>query len=320
MSAEEEFKVFYAWQDDLPNKTNRSFIEKAAQDAIKRIAKKAELEKSKRPTFDKDTKGTKGAADIVATILSKIEACDLFIADVTSVCRYYTKGKEKNRRKESSNPNVLFELGYAFGTVGWEKTCLVLNTHYAKAETLPFDLRGRTLCTYDADPNNTSELAENRRQLSKELEEIILGAMESRGLGNPQAEPDREWIRNVIDAFIDDLRTGRFRMGTRNNLFSLLLMPSRMPEASLDLGHIDRLLKDKLRPISSGGWNFEYDVHHFGIISSSDKEITDNTEFRDDQVIRAANSRILIGHDAPRLLPGGEEAKVLWIPGEAFGT
>ena len=159
MSAEEEFKVFYAWQDDLPNKTNRSFIEKAAQDAIKRIAKKAELEKSKRPTFDKDTKGTKGAADIVATILSKIEACDLFIADVTSVCRYYTKGKEKNRRKESSNPNVLFELGYAFGTVGWEKTCLVLNTHYAKAETLPFDLRGRTLCTYDADPNNTSELA-----------------------------------------------------------------------------------------------------------------------------------------------------------------
>ena len=103
-------------------------------------------------------------------------------------------------------------------------------------------------------------------------------------------------------------------MGTRNNLFSLLLMPSRMPEASLDLGHIDRLLKDKLRPISSGGWNFEYDVHHFGIISSSDKEITDNTEFRDDQVIRAANSRILIGHDAPRLLPGGEEAKVLWIP------
>jgi hypothetical protein len=47
-----------------------------------------------------------------------------------------------------SNPNVLFELGYAFGTLGPQAMVGVFNTTPGEVEELPFDLRPKRLMTY----------------------------------------------------------------------------------------------------------------------------------------------------------------------------
>jgi hypothetical protein len=45
--------IFYSWQSDLPNNTNRSFIERALEKAIASI--KAEGELVIRPDLERDT-------------------------------------------------------------------------------------------------------------------------------------------------------------------------------------------------------------------------------------------------------------------------
>src|SRR5262245_5962387 len=80
--------VFYSWQSDSPSKFNRSFIERALKEALKRLRSDAALELALRNTtieLDKDTQGVPGSPPIVETILKKIEECAVFVADVTYV-------------------------------------------------------------------------------------------------------------------------------------------------------------------------------------------------------------------------------------------
>ena len=73
-------------------------------------------------TADKDTQGRTGSPDIVQSIFSKIDACDLFIADVSIVNKYASlDGAEGKPVKYSPNPNVLIELGYAVKVLGWDR-------------------------------------------------------------------------------------------------------------------------------------------------------------------------------------------------------
>ena len=52
-----------------------------------------QLQKSLKNTAtvlaDRDTQGVTGAPDIVQTIFSKVDECDVFVADVTSVALYH---------------------------------------------------------------------------------------------------------------------------------------------------------------------------------------------------------------------------------------
>ena len=59
---------------------------------------------------DQDTDKVAGWPDIAATILAKIECCELFIADLTPI-----NGPNPESRL-TPNPNVLLELGYALAT------------------------------------------------------------------------------------------------------------------------------------------------------------------------------------------------------------
>src|SRR5215510_4396909 len=80
--------VFYSWQSDTPSNINRTFIEKALLEALKRLHSDATLENALRDTtveLDKDTKGVAGSPPIVETILQKIDDCAVFVADVTFV-------------------------------------------------------------------------------------------------------------------------------------------------------------------------------------------------------------------------------------------
>lgn len=105
------FKIFYSWQSDLPGNKTRYFIKDCIDDAIE-LALSCEAIEAQR---DEATQGTTGSPNIVTTLFSKIDDCDLFVADL-SLC--FTKDQGEKR---SPNPNVMLELGYAVKTLGWER-------------------------------------------------------------------------------------------------------------------------------------------------------------------------------------------------------
>ena len=136
--------VFYSWQSDLPNSTNRGFIEDCLHKAIKALGKDDEL--LVIPNLDRDTAGTAGAKDIADTIFAKINECRVFVADVSIV----NMKVDSDPSRVFPNPNVLLELGYAAKTITWDNVLCVLNLAFGKVEDLPFDLRKRTIITYTA--------------------------------------------------------------------------------------------------------------------------------------------------------------------------
>lgn len=129
-----EFKVFYSWQSDLPASTNRTFIGEALARACDKVSKNPNIEES--PRLDQDTQGVLGSPAIPATIMEKIDECQVFVADV-SLCFSGPNGKV------APNPNVTYEVGYAVARLGWERIILVMNLEHGPIESLPFDLEKR---------------------------------------------------------------------------------------------------------------------------------------------------------------------------------
>lgn len=134
------FTVFYSWQSDLPNSTNRGFIQAALGKAAKGAS--AEIEVEIHPRIDHSTEQIPGSPDISHTIFEKIEKSDCFVADISLVT-----GNAEGERF-SPNPNVLIELGYAVRALGWDRVILVSNDLGRNDEDYPFDLRGRRRMGY----------------------------------------------------------------------------------------------------------------------------------------------------------------------------
>jgi hypothetical protein len=150
--------IFYSWQSDLPNKTNRSFIQKALEKAIREISRDTDLENADRPEaetqleLDKDTKGVTGSPPIVETILGKIEKATIFVPDLTFVC--------SSDKRHTPNPNVLIEYGYALKVLGHSRIIPIMNEAYGKVNehSLPFDMKHlRWPRTYDLPDNADSD-------------------------------------------------------------------------------------------------------------------------------------------------------------------
>lgn len=160
--------VFYSWQSDLPNPTNRGFIQSVLENAVTTIANDNTVEVE--PVVDRDTQGVAGAPDIASTIFAKITASDVFIADVSIIAH------PKNGRPVP-NPNVLIELGYALRGLGHERIVLIFNRSYGKIEELPFDLKMRRLVTYEM-PLKEENRAPERLKLEKQLETAIRSALD----------------------------------------------------------------------------------------------------------------------------------------------
>lgn len=136
------FKVFYSWQSDFPK--TRSFIRKCIDEAIFYVNEAEAIEAER----DEATLGETGAPDIVSTVFSKIEDCDLFIADL-SLCFQHEKTNDKGEKliKLSPNPNVLLETGYAAHALGWNRVICLCDTSFG--DSFPFDIdhnRRRSFC------------------------------------------------------------------------------------------------------------------------------------------------------------------------------
>lgn len=159
--------IFYSWQSDLPNPTNRGFIETALERAVKAIVADGTL--GLEPVIDRDTQGIPGAPEIAKAIFAKIDKAEVFVADVSIV-----NGQHGGR--PTPNPNVLFELGYALKALGDERIILVLNREYGEVEQLPFDLRMRRTLKYKMAVGNTDRAAE-RNDLQAQLEGALRDAL-----------------------------------------------------------------------------------------------------------------------------------------------
>jgi hypothetical protein len=156
-------RIFYSWQSALPNSTNRGFIEQALEAVVEKI--RADETLTLEPVIDRDTDGVAGCPDIAATIFEKIAAAAVFVADVSII----NAGSEHQR--PTPNPNVLIELGYAVGKLGWSRIVLVANTAFGRLEDLPFDLRQRRVIRYDC--TEKTPKADARKMLSRSLERVL---------------------------------------------------------------------------------------------------------------------------------------------------
>lgn len=145
--------IFYSWQSDLGNSTNRSFIEDALEKAIKEINNELNLPL----VLDKDTSGKTGSPDIVNSILRKIDESFIFVADISIV--------GKVNEKSAVNSNVIYETGYAQGVLSDENIILICNTAYGKIEDLPFDLRARRIMQY----NCSNEISPEEKREQKDM-------------------------------------------------------------------------------------------------------------------------------------------------------
>lgn len=161
--------IFYSWQTDSDESFNRNFIE----DCLKRAIRKLNREDLSELVIDRDTRSIPGMPDIGQTILEKIAKSAVVIADLTLINPASVRRPDE---RPVSNPNVLFELGYAFGTLGPQAMVGVFNTASGEIEELPFDLRPKRLMSYRLSTSDNK--AEVRAKL---VEALAAGIKQSIG-------------------------------------------------------------------------------------------------------------------------------------------
>ena len=169
-------KIFYSWQSDLPNSTNRNFLENILKQSIKAVATDvgfAAAERDEGLELDKDTKGVPGTPPIVEAIFDKISNCAVFVPDLS-----FIGSTTDGRGRLLPNPNVLIEYGWALSTVGHSRIVPIMNTAYGEVsmESLPFDMRHRRHpLTYSLADDATNEEKDQVKQvLIKQVSDAIL--------------------------------------------------------------------------------------------------------------------------------------------------
>ncbi len=141
ISEEKNFSIFYSWQSDLPNATNRQAIRSALRTAFSAVETKNQ---GLRIELDEATRGEAGSPSIPHTILEKIKTCDAFVCDITTI---NALADLKDRR--TPNPNVLFELGYAVAHIGWGRIVMLFNEEFGTIKSdVPFDISTHRIGIY----------------------------------------------------------------------------------------------------------------------------------------------------------------------------
>lgn len=165
-------KIFWSWQSDNHEKSGRYFVSEVLGAVAQELNDLSGLDEAMRGDdvgpieVDHDTKGVAGSPPIADTVLQKIRAAAVFVADVTPVGRTETG-------KHLANPNVMIELGYAIHALGHSRIVLVMNkAEHGALDTLPFDLRYlRGPVVYELGPNTSLD---SKQQQKKKLTAMLL--------------------------------------------------------------------------------------------------------------------------------------------------
>jgi len=192
------FTVFYSWQSDLSRRHCRDLIRKALDTAADRITGDASVPYS--VAVFSDTQGEPGLCNIPETILRRIREADAMVLDLSFVAQTNPKN---GRTKYCSNPNVLFELGYAFQVLGPERLICVLNEAHGPASNQIFDLaHHRRPITYES-PKSATQYNITVNALADELEGALRVVI-THGLSGAHGGEDaimHERQRSEIEAY-----------------------------------------------------------------------------------------------------------------------
>ena len=166
----EVFTVFFSWQSDSKRRHNRDFIREALEAAADSIGE--DQSNHYRILVQSDTEGELGLCNIPDTILRRLRESDAVVSDLTFIAK-----TDADEPKLCSNPNVLFELGYAFASVGPERMICVMNEAHGSAAKQIFDLaHHRRPIAYTSPSDNTRK--KGIAALANELEAALRGVLE----------------------------------------------------------------------------------------------------------------------------------------------
>jgi hypothetical protein len=171
-----EYPIFFSWQADT--KEDKRFIRGALDDAVAAL-KTADAQ---YPIVETDLAGMASGPETAAALLEIINSSAFFLADLTLVGEYQSASAGS---RKTANPNVLIELGYAAGVMGWERILCVMNEakKYGPPSALPADIRQRrwpipyqlTPLAYNADPDarEKDQRDKAQSQLSSDLQAAL---------------------------------------------------------------------------------------------------------------------------------------------------
>ncbi|MGB6067936.1 MAG: hypothetical protein WBG50_24275 [Desulfomonilaceae bacterium] len=162
------FRVFYAWQDDLPAETNQRLIREALRVASSRLEEEFS-EMGLHVVLDEATRDTPGSPNIPLTVLQKVREADTFVGDITTINQDAPDGQPR-----VPNPNVIFELGYAIAQLGWNRTVMLFNESYGKfPEDVPFDIDRHRITRYRFGLSNPQEKKPTKNAVAALKEPLI---------------------------------------------------------------------------------------------------------------------------------------------------
>lgn len=180
--------VFYAWQSDLPNNTNRGFIRGCIDRAINNIHADVGVEDALRA--EEGVKGAPGNVDVARTIFERIDECGIFVPDISIVT-------QEGAKRPMPNPNAMIEYGRATSSLGDNWIVPVFNTAFGDwLKDRPFDMRHKNApITYCLPENHDQDKRDAARkvlvkQLATAFREIVdAGLIEDRPTGEPAFDP-----------------------------------------------------------------------------------------------------------------------------------
>lgn len=163
--AKNKFTVFFSWQMDSPKEENYLYLNSVLNNAAKSISERLNLQVE----ISTDSRDEDGTDTIDVTVIKKISACDLFVADISAIkgIEIRDDNGEVVKKKLIPNPNVMYELGYAVSTLGWNRVILVWNDKSGNKDFAPFDIRNHISLSYYRDKDDSSK----KRSLT--IEELL---------------------------------------------------------------------------------------------------------------------------------------------------
>lgn len=136
-----EITIFYSWQSDLDESTNKRAIRGVLRGVCTSIENKRQNVKL---DIDEATRNKSGSPNIPDSIFEKISLADIFLCDITTI----NNSQDKDPKKVP-NPNVLIELGFAIANLGWDRIVLVFNKQFGTfPNDLPFDIDKHRVLDY----------------------------------------------------------------------------------------------------------------------------------------------------------------------------
>lgn len=294
--------VFYSWESDLPNRTNRGFIE----DALERVAEDLRSDEAVavEPVIDRDTAGVPGSPAISDTILQKIARADVFVPDVSIVM-------SGGPGRWSPNPNVVLELGYAAAELGWDRIVMVMNTAFGDVAQLPFDLRGRRVLPYLLPDAPGTPKADIRRDLERRLRDAILSIVSQQRNRSREDEKTRghaliKWATQFRDERLNLIKNANSVAGPM--LSSHLVCVHCVPEAAIrgdlriDVGQIDQR-KTFAAPIGSTGYNSHFNADGLFRENRNGGALDGYLQLFRNGIVESVDSHMMVGHGRENGLP-----------------